>query len=204
MKPCSILISSFRPREAIELCIESILKRTKYPEFEIIVYDSSGDTDTTRKYLDRQEENGKIKLITVPTWAEHGEAVNNLISCCQTPLACLLDSDVEIIEDDWLVFLTSMINGVGVSKYLEAGLRFGTTLYAPVYWPPCMLLDMDIYRKLGEIDWKIKWIPINKYSHMDIFKAKQISMSKHDYIVGDTGWRFADKILFDNLTQTTI
>ena len=53
----SILIASFRGGIATELCIESILKRTQYPDYKIVVYDSSGP-GKDKDYLEKQEKDG--------------------------------------------------------------------------------------------------------------------------------------------------
>jgi len=204
----SILISSYGRKEVIELCIEAMRKRTDYPEYDIVVFDSSGDGTETRQYLEQQRDAGNVQLLTTPNKVEHGEALNNLLEYCKSPLACLLDSDVEVLARDWLTSLTQKLSSLGVAMYFPLGIRFKTmpfaALYAPIYWPVCMLLNMGLYRKLGKIDWRIKRFLLDEYPHFDRFPKEQIEARKRDYVMGDTGWEFAEKVLFDNPINATM
>ena len=109
MKSCSILISSWCGHKAIELCIESILKRTNYKAYQIIVCDSSSPYGPDRKYLTNHKEKGNIELLESDVRLQHGQALWRLLSYCKTDLACILDSDSEILSSDWLEKFTSQI-----------------------------------------------------------------------------------------------
>ena len=207
MKAVSILISSYHSGEALQLCVESIRKKTLYKNYKIIVLDSSGKESETRNYIDNTsyidyQWDTDIQL-------RHGQALDILTQQCKTPLAVILDSDVEILRGDWLHQLTFRpitddIMGVG---FLREGGNFIKQSFwrVPIYLPYCLLLNMDAYRKmgLGKNDWVDRYIPMSEYPYKDRFTeassrayhAINTSLEKVHY---DTGGGFSERVLFEN------
>ena len=101
----SILIANYQGHEAIELCIESILKRTQFDSYKIMVMDSSPEDSPDKAYLRRQRDRGKIGLLESERKLGHGTALTQLLKHCDAEFACLLDSDCEILMSDWLAVL---------------------------------------------------------------------------------------------------
>ena len=207
MKAISILISSYHSGEALELCIESIKKKTLYKNYKIIVLDSSGKGSKTREYLDN------TPYIDYQWDAEsqlrHGQALDILTRQCETPLAVILDSDVEILRGDWLHQLTFRpieddVIGVG---HLREGGNF--TKYGfwrvPIYLPFCLLLNVDAYRKIGAgvNDWIDHYIPMSEYAYKDRFteasyRAYHPIDSSLEKVHYDTAGGFSERVLFEN------
>ena len=153
MKPCSILIANFNGHEAVELCIESLLYRTIYPDYRILVMDSSPKDSRDRAYLTGLQKQGKIGLITSDVQMRHANAIMRLLKECKTPLACLMDSDVEVLRGEWLRVLVDELkspNDLGVARLKTSGVYPDRRATAPVYQPFCMLLNMGNYRKLAD------------------------------------------------------
>jgi len=202
IRECSILISNWRGKEAVALTIESILKRTDYPAFKIIVYDSSGKGSQDRQYLRIQEELGNIILLTHETHTLHDNAIPILLEHCDTELAVIMDSDVTINKNgrDWLRFMSNIINGpkmLGVARHKDKGImRDRKTYIAPAFQPFCMMLNMPVFRKIEkDIHWKHQVVKIKDYKGSHVFREFR---ENFNYVFGDVGFSLAEKILFDN------
>jgi len=207
------LISNYQGHEAVELCIESILKRTVYNSYKIIVLDSSPKDSGDREYLRYQRDKNNIELMESEVKLGHGAALSKLLQRCDTGLACLLDSDCEIFQGDWLSVLANKIrnaNDLGVARFRWGGVAADNHCVAPVYWPCVMLLNVNLYRDFeGEDDWQQKGIEYSDYKYKHIFKKDGYSKSgliitmpnqrevKKDNVGRDTAWRFTEKVLFE-------
>jgi len=209
----SILIANYQGHEATELCIESILERTRFNDYEIIVMDSSPEDSRDRKYLRMQRDRYNIELIESKVKLGHGAALAKLLKQCNTEFACLMDSDCEVLEGDWLSVLVKKIrnaNDLGVAKFKWGGVSANHQGIAPLYWPCVMLLNIPLYRKFeGEDDWQQNGIAYADYKYKKIFdKAGWIQnglvvtypgqREVRDKNAGrDTAWRFTEKVLFE-------
>lgn len=213
MKECSILIANYQGHEAVELCIESILKRTKNSDYKIIVMDSSPEDSGDKKYLEAQRDRNNIELMESERKLGHGAALARLLKRCDTGLACLMDSDCEIFEEDWLSVLVNKIrnaNDLAVARFRFGGVATDNHCIAPVYWPCVMLLNVFLYRKFeGEDDWQQNGIDYSNYKYKHIFERVGYSQFgliitnpgqreiKKGNVGRDTAWRFTEKVLFE-------
>jgi hypothetical protein len=200
MNPCSILISNFQGHEALELCVESILKRTEH-DYRITVFDSTGKGSGDRKYLDKAEREGRINLLAVESPASHGQAITAMLKECRGGFACLLDNDVEILMGDWLSVLMARITSyrdAGVARFISARAHHAN-LFAPVFWSACMLLNLALYRKImGDDIWSQMQIRFENYPHRWIFDGIERPQNFSGIVYCDTEWRFTEKLLFEN------
>jgi len=201
MKPCSILVASFNSKYAIELCIESIIKRTDYPDYRIIILDSSPKDSKTRKFLRAQRNKNRIELLESEKPLSHGQALVRLMKYCKTKYACLMDSDCEVLAGDWLIILADLLkdkNDLGVARFKKGGLVPNFHWRVPIYWPAVMFLNMELYREFeGEDDWSQINTTLEEYKYKHIFKPEEIANTKIKLVNRDTAWRFTEKILFE-------
>lgn len=213
-KNVSILIGNCRTWEAIELTVESILRRTAYKPYQIIVYDQSRETDNGSRlsYLRAQTEKGNIKLIEGAYRQRsdldgHGKAIKVLLDHCDTELAMLWDSDIEVLHPDWLDALVDRLKGedvLGIGN-CNPGLNHWDRMWiAPRYVPNWMLLDMNIYRNFqDDDDWNLDFIPFSEWRHPEVFEGQR-SPNNPELLNGeirvfrDTGWRIWEKLMFEN------
>src|SRR5690606_26639951 len=84
----------------ISLCIKSILMRTNVL-VEIVVFDSSSDY-VDDPFLEDLNACGIITLIKEHTLISHAEALNRMLPLVTTPYILVLDSDSEIMNQNWL------------------------------------------------------------------------------------------------------
>ena len=99
----SIVIPTRDRLELLRCCVESILARTDYPNYEIVVVDNRSVEAPTLAYL--AELRKRTDTVVLQYDAEFNySAINNwAASHCSGELLCLLNNDIEVISPDWLV-----------------------------------------------------------------------------------------------------
>lgn len=213
-RPISILIGNFRTWEAIELTVESILARTAYKPYQIIVYDQSREMDNGSRlpYLQNMAANGRLKLIRGAHRKRsdldgHGKAITELLKHVDTDLALLWDSDIEVLASGWLDALVDTLEGdnvLGVGGLNPGRNHWDLMWISPRYVPNWMLLDMGRYRAFqGDDDWDLSFIPFSQWKYPEEF-AGQRPPNKPELLNGetlvfrDTGWRIWEKLAHEN------
>ena len=213
MTPVSILIANYHAGEALELTIESIQKRTAYKPFKIIVLDSSKPNSQDRSYL--QSMTGQIELIKADIQLKHGEALWRLLNHCDTNLAVIMDSDMMVRQSDWLSLLVRFQESgtpqqLGVATYQPENAVPCRFWRMPRYLPFCLLLDMKKYRDfMHPDDWMEAYFPWKDCQQKELFTKfnnhpyatvglKKSIEDKDNQVFGDTGWRFCERVNFEN------
>lgn len=216
MRAVSVLIPNRWSEDAICLTVESVLKRTDYPEFKIVVCDNSEGKGKANRldYLKSQAIEGNIRLIQnsierLPDGRMpygHGENLKVLTKACDTPLAMLLSSGCEIKQADWLNSLISMLNmdkDLGIAKTRHAENHFQNCWAANRYIPNWLFLNMDIYREFGnpDEDWELRRVPYDDYWRKGDFEGL-IPPAHPDpeplHVFLDTGWRLWERVRYEN------
>ncbi|WP_161575406.1 glycosyltransferase [Beggiatoa leptomitoformis] len=98
----SLLIPTFNGLAVLKVCIDSILAKTDYPAYEIIIVDNNSNDADTLDYLQMLADSGKARIIRYPK-AFNYSAINNLAAeYANGTLIGLLNNDLEVISPDWL------------------------------------------------------------------------------------------------------
>lgn len=112
----SIIIPTRNMLHYLEPCISSILEKTTYGHYEIIVVDNQSDEKETLDYLTTLSQNNNIRVLHYPH-PFNFSAINNFAARhAQGDVLCLLNNDTAVISPDWLEQLVSHLlqPGVGV------------------------------------------------------------------------------------------
>jgi len=110
--------------EFLAQCIKSVLNKTAYVPFEIIVVDNQSDDDPTLEYLRQLEKDGSALVLSYDAPFNYSAINNFAVSHARGEFLCLLNNDIEVIHPDWLEEL------VGQAARPEAG-AVGAMLYYP-------------------------------------------------------------------------
>ncbi|SDT93756.1 Glycosyltransferase, GT2 family [Pseudomonas pohangensis] len=103
----SIVITSRNAIEMLKRCIESILQKTNYPNFEIILVDNDSDEQAAVAYLASLDREPNIRVVPGPG-PFNFSALNNLgVRHAEGSVICLLNNDTEVIDAHWLDELAS-------------------------------------------------------------------------------------------------
>lgn len=98
----SIVIANKDHKEDLKRCITSILEKSTYENFEIIVVENNSTEKETFDYYQELEENEKIKIITFEGTFNYS-AVNNLgVANAGGEYILLLNNDTQVITVNWI------------------------------------------------------------------------------------------------------
>lgn len=100
----SIVIPTKDKAPVLQRCIESLLEKTRYPAYEILIVDNGSRTAEAQAYLKGLRELGdpKIKILEYPA-AFNYSAMNNLAARhAAGEYLLLLNNDTAIIQESWL------------------------------------------------------------------------------------------------------
>ena len=101
----SLIIPTRDQKPWLEKCITS-LKKTDYPELEIIVIDNASQDKATLKYL-KLLKNQKIKVVSYPQRFNFSAINNFAVSLAEGSVIALINNDVEAIHADWLKIMVT-------------------------------------------------------------------------------------------------
>ncbi len=100
------LVSLIVPtRDAVQLlstCVDSILEKTAYPSFEVIIVDNGSRAAETLAYLERVGGDGRVVVLREDR-PFNFSALNNLaVDRAAGELVALINNDIEVVEEGWL------------------------------------------------------------------------------------------------------
>lgn len=100
----SIILSGEYPLAILQRCLESLLAKTRYPFFEVIVLDQPLADAATRRWLSALPTvgGGKLQVVQVGAGAGLAVAINQAVSQARGDYLVFLEGDVIAIHDDWL------------------------------------------------------------------------------------------------------
>jgi glycosyltransferase involved in cell wall biosynthesis/SAM-dependent methyltransferase len=111
----SIIIPTRNGYKNIKKCIESIILKTTYSNFEIIIIDNGSVDSETIDYLNLIKENPKISIKYDDRPFNYSQLNNSAADVSKGELLVLLNDDVEVINGNWLSEMVSnaMREGIG-------------------------------------------------------------------------------------------
>lgn len=90
-------------------CIESIISKTDYPNYEIVIVDNGSDDHNTLQYLRELKEIENIQIVRDDSPFNYS-ALNNLgVSAAKGEVIGLINNDIEVISSNWLSEMVSHI-----------------------------------------------------------------------------------------------
>jgi len=118
----SLLIPTRDGFDILSKCIRSILEKTTYTNYEIIVLDNETTCPKTLAYFEKLKQYDNIKVLSYP-YAFNYSAINNFgVKYAQGEIIGLINNDVEVISPNWLDEMVSYairpkIGAVGAMLY---------------------------------------------------------------------------------------
>ena len=122
----SIIVPTRDRLELLRKCVESVLEKTAYPDFEIIIVDNQSKDPGTLEWLARAEVDPRIRVLRYDAPFNYS-AINNWAAARATgDVLCLLNNDIEVMTQGWLEELASQasrpeIGAVGAMLYYPDG-----------------------------------------------------------------------------------
>jgi len=98
----SLLVPTRDGYEILHKCIESILEKTAYTNYEIIILDNESSCKKTLKYFDKLKLYENIRILKYP-YSFNYSAINNFgVKHAKGEVIGLINNDIEIIGEEWL------------------------------------------------------------------------------------------------------
>ncbi|NDU85523.1 MAG: glycosyltransferase [Ferrovum sp.] len=103
----SIIVPSRNQLPLLCRCLESIIEKTRYPAYEIIVVDNGSDDGETCAYLDLLEQHpeasgNRIRVLRHPGEFNFSAMNNRAAEIAAGELLLLLNNDTGVLHEDWL------------------------------------------------------------------------------------------------------
>lgn len=100
----SIIIPTRDKYDYLSQCIDSLLERTRYPAYEVIIVDNESEDVDTLKYMDElsQRDDKSIRVIQYPYEFNYAAISNVAAKEALGDYLLFLNNDTKIIQDNWL------------------------------------------------------------------------------------------------------
>lgn len=99
----SIIICTRNQYQLLHTCVESILKLTDYPSYELIIVDNGSDDPRALIYLQSLPRlHGRIHVVRDDSPFNYAKLNNQAAKLAQGSLLALLNNDIEVIAPGWL------------------------------------------------------------------------------------------------------
>jgi O-antigen biosynthesis protein len=123
----SIIIPTRDKVEILRACIESILQKTDYENWEMLVVDNQSVEPQTHTYFEQIQRDTRIKVIRYEKPFNYSAMNNYAVQFSQGEILALLNNDVEVITGEWLSEMVSHamrpeIGAVGAKLLYSNGL----------------------------------------------------------------------------------
>lgn len=120
----SLIIPTRDKVELLRTCVESLLARTRYPDFELVVVDNQSNEPEALAYLRELEGYARVRVLRYDAPFNYSAINNWAASRCDGQIIGLVNNDIEVITPDWLDEM------VGFAARADTGV-VGAMLYYP-------------------------------------------------------------------------
>jgi len=118
----SLLVPTRDRADLLQTCVESLLDRTDYPAFEVVVIDNGSSEPDALAYLAQLHDRDGVRVLRYDAPFNYS-AINNWAAAqCTGEVIGLVNNDIEVISRDWLREMVSHavrpeIGAVGAMLY---------------------------------------------------------------------------------------
>lgn len=110
----SIIIPTRDKVDLLRACLASILARTEYPDYEVILVDTGSVREETRRYYQELASEARVRIIRYVGPFNYSAANNLGAREARGQLLLFLNNDTEVVETDWLAELAGWAEQPGV------------------------------------------------------------------------------------------
>ena len=110
----SLIIPTHNQHKVLQVCIESIVEKTTYPNYEILVVDNNSNDPESLAYFSELEDGGKVRLLRYPHPFNYSAINNFAVRHAKGSLVALVNNDIEVITPDWLTEMVALALRPGI------------------------------------------------------------------------------------------
>lgn len=123
----SIIIPTKNKTYALKTCVESILNKSTYENYEIIIVDNKSTENEAIEYYKKVSNNPKIKILFYNKPFNYSAINNFAVTKARGEVLVFLNNDIEVITPQWLEIMLGClqqpkVGAVGVKLYYPNGL----------------------------------------------------------------------------------
>lgn len=101
----TIIIPTRDRLRLLRSCMISVLGATRYPDYDVIIVDNGSQNRDTADYLARLAQNPRVQVIRDDGPFNYSALNNRAVAQARGDLICLMNNDVEVLDDQWLTAL---------------------------------------------------------------------------------------------------
>jgi GT2 family glycosyltransferase len=111
----SIIIATRDLVERLRPCVESILERTTYPNFELLLVDNGSEDAAALSFLETIQRDARVRVLRRKEDFNFGRLNNFAVGEVDSEFVALLNNDLTLLNPDWLEEMVSqgLQSGVG-------------------------------------------------------------------------------------------
>lgn len=118
----SLVIPTRDKSELLRTCVESILTKTRYPNFEVVVVDNNSTEADAVNYIEGLQGRSGVRVLRYDMPFNYSALNNWAVSQCDGTVIGLVNNDIEVISEDWLQEMVSYacqpeVGAVGAMLY---------------------------------------------------------------------------------------
>lgn len=98
----------------IRQCVNSIVEKTDYPNYEILIVDNGSDDPEVLAYFEALKNDGRVRVLRDVSPFNFSALNNRAVALADGELVGLVNNDIEVITPDWLTEMVSIALQPGV------------------------------------------------------------------------------------------
>jgi glycosyltransferase involved in cell wall biosynthesis len=110
----SLIVPTRNGLDLLRRCIESILGKTEYPSFEILIVDNGSDEPAVLRYLAGLGTNPRVRVMRDDRPFNFSALNNRAVEHARGEVIGLVNNDIEVITTDWLNEMVALALQPGV------------------------------------------------------------------------------------------
>ena len=104
----SIIIPTRDALAMVRRCVSSILQKTSYARYEIMVMDSGSDDSATLDYFGSLAQQPNVRVLRHDRGFNASALYNAAVAAAHGELVALVEDDIEVVGPEWLSEMTSL------------------------------------------------------------------------------------------------
>jgi len=103
----SLIIPTRNGLHLIRQCVESVFKKTTYPNYEILIVDNGSDDPATLQYFNELQSDSRVRVVRDDRPFNYSALNNAAVKLARGEVVGLLNNDLEVISPEWLSEMVS-------------------------------------------------------------------------------------------------
>ena len=109
----SIIIPTYNNLRVLKNCVETLLEKTNYPAYEIVIVDNLSDDADTLSYLAAIHDR-RVRVLRYQSEFNFSAINNYAVSASESQVVVLVNNDTEVCNGDWLIEMVSQVSRPGI------------------------------------------------------------------------------------------